>query len=98
MLKTFCPNAKSPADKLAAVVVFPTPPFWLEIDIILVKTIFSNLLNHYSMYADIKYRNVILDIKYKIKFDKKQSISVTMRKEYSSYGWKDMGGEVLWHQ
>jgi len=50
------------------------------------------------MYADIKYRNVILDIKYKIKFDKKQSISVTMRKEYSSYGWKDMGGEVLWHQ
>ncbi|ERI74155.1 hypothetical protein CLOSYM_04275 [[Clostridium] symbiosum ATCC 14940] len=50
------------------------------------------------MYADIKYRNVILDIKYKIKFDKKQSISVTMRKETSSYGWKDVGGEVLWHQ
>lgn len=40
MSKTFLPNFAIEADRLIAVVVFPTPPFWFDIEI----TFFRNLI------------------------------------------------------
>ena len=31
MSSTLCPRAASPAERLIAVVVLPTPPFWLAV-------------------------------------------------------------------
>ena len=62
MVSTFCPISDKQAERLIAVVVFPTPPFWLAIDMTL-PMLFSFVAVHFLRCLS-KYNTYMFHVKH----------------------------------